>query len=100
MAMLLVGAALTLQRSSLFSGVLLAVGAYLALRAGFLMWVRGPLRVGGTKETYWRGRRIDLEPVKRVRQADPALPPAQAALYLVLGAGLAVAALVSVVGGF
>ena len=100
MAVLLVGVALTLQGSPAIAGALLAVGAYLALRAGFLTWGRGPLRSGGGKETYWRGRRIDIEPSNTVRRADPALPPAQAALFLAFGAGLVVAALVTVVGVF
>jgi hypothetical protein len=50
------------QRGPLLTMVLPAVGAHLAIRAGLIIWRGGTSGFGHPKETYWRGRRIDLTP--------------------------------------
>ncbi len=59
LAVLLLGGAFLTQVNAFAAAALLAVAAYLALRAGNLTWGRGPVRGRNAKETYWRGRRID-----------------------------------------
>ena len=89
---LLLGAALLAQWSTLAAAVLLAGAAYLVLQGGYRAWRGGPLRSRKAKETYWRGRRIDLEPRADGTWSMPVRPPLQTVLCLVFGAGLAVMA--------
>ncbi len=89
---LLLGAALLAQWSSLAAAVLLAGAAFLVLQGGYRAWRGGPLRSRKAKETYWRGRRIDLGPRADGTWSMPVRPPLQTVLCLVFGAGLAVMA--------
>jgi len=75
--------------------VLLAVGAGWAIQAGLASLRISAPQIGGTKVTYWRGQRIETRqaPSQRVRS----LPFTQLAIgvfYVVLGAGMAYAAVV------
>ena len=87
-AVLLLGAALLAQWNTLGAAMALAGAAYLVLRAGYLAWSRGPVRRRQVKETYWRGRRIDLERRDDGAWTIPARPPLQTVLCLALGTGL------------
>jgi hypothetical protein len=81
------------QHGPLLTIVLPALGAYLAIRAGLIIWRSGTLGLGRPKETYWRGQRIDLTPA---RPADHTVPMAQRALALLafaVGLGLTLLAL-------
>jgi hypothetical protein len=82
--------------------VLCAIGAYLAIRAGLAAWRGDSLASGGTKETYWRGRRIEMMPAPNHRRSISTSQRMQAALYLVVGVSLLAVVLVtlgSVVAG-
>jgi hypothetical protein len=75
----------------LFVALALAAGAFFLLRHGWRVW--GGRGAGGrARVTYWRGQRIELSEPR-----GPALPPLRsigpAALYLLLGAILALGAL-------
>ncbi len=89
MAVLLLGAALLAQWNTLGAAIALAGAAYLVLRAGYLAWSHGPIRRRRVRETYWRGRRIDLERRDDGAWTIPTRPPLQTVLCLVLGTGLA-----------
>jgi hypothetical protein len=89
---LLLGASLFAQWSTLGAGLLLGGAAYLLLQAGYRAWRGGPLLRRQVKETYWRGRRIELEPRANRTWTVPARSPLQTILYLALGTGLAVIA--------
>jgi hypothetical protein len=82
-----------LQRGPLLTMVLPAVGAYLAIRAGLIIWRGGTSQFGHPKETYWRGRRIDLTPARSPDHTVPIAQRALALLALAVGLGLAFLAL-------
>jgi hypothetical protein len=88
---LVVGASLFAQWSMLGASLMLGGAAYLVLQAGLSGWRGGPLPRRHTKETYWRGRRIDLETPASRTSVVPG-PSLQTVLYLALGTGLAVIA--------
>ena len=86
---LVLGASLFAQWSTLGAGLLLGGAAYLVLQAGYHAWRGGPLPRRHSKEAYWRGRRIDLEPPANGMGTVPVRPPLQTILFLALGTGLA-----------
>ena len=88
-AVLLLGAGLLAHWSTFGAALALAGAAYLVLRAGYLDWSHGPIRGRRVRETYWRGRRIDLERRDDGAWTMPTRPPLQTVLCLVLGTGLA-----------
>ncbi len=92
-AALLLGSALFAQWNTLGAALLLAGAAYLLLRVGYRAWRGGPLRNRHVKETYWRGRRIDLESRADGTWTLTARPPLQTVLCLALGTALAVVAI-------
>jgi hypothetical protein len=57
---LLLGLVFARRYSPILMIMLLLSGAYVAIRAGMVVWRDGPWKVSGPRETYWRGRRIDL----------------------------------------
>ncbi len=63
--------------------------AWLVLQAGVRAWRGGPLPGRHGKETYWRGRRIDLQPRANRTRTVPVRPPLQTILCLALGTALA-----------
>ena len=86
---LVLGASLFAPWSTLGAGLLLGGAAYLVLQAGIGAWRGGPLPRRHVKETYWRGRRIELEPRTNGTWSVPVRPPLQTVLCLALGTGLA-----------
>jgi hypothetical protein len=93
---LLLGLVFARRSSPILMIVLLLAGAYVAIRAGMVAWRDGSWSVSGPKETYWRGRRIDL-PASPSSGAGSILQRALAALAIVVGFGLAGLALSMVV---
>ena len=84
---------LLVPRGPYLTVVLLALGAWLALRTGLAAW-RGAGRRGGPKVTYWRGRRIEIDrPERTSGRLAPVGPTLVAVLCLALGLWLAYAAL-------
>ena len=94
---LLLGLAFARRYSPILVIVLLLAGAYLAIRAGLDAWRAGSWRASRSRETYWRGQRIDLPPAPSSRAGSIA-QRALAALAIVVGIGLAGLALTMVVG--
>ena len=95
---LVVGAAVLAHWSTVGAGVLLGGAAFLVLQVGLRAWRGGsPLR-RPVKETYWRGRRIDLEPRATRTRSVPLRPPLQSILCLGLGSGLAAIAVSMLLG--
>ncbi len=90
---LLLGAVVVAPWSILVAGLLLGGAAWLVLQAGVRAWRGAPMPSRHGKETYWRGRRIDLEPRATGTKTVPGRPPLQTILCLALGTGLAVLAL-------
>ena len=83
-------------RNAGLSVLLLALGAALAIGVGLAPWRGGAGGFGGTKVTYWRGRRIEMPQSSRQRLRS--LPPAQLLLSLAsltLGLWLAYTALLT-----
>ena len=83
-----------LNPGGLIGVVVLAIGAGWAIQAGLAPWRMGMGRISSTKVTYWRGQRIETRqpPSQRLRM----LPFTQllvALFYLLLGIGMAYAAL-------
>lgn len=86
---------LLLRPGGLTGVVLLGVGAGWALQAGLASLRLTTPRLGGTKVTYWRGQRIETRqaPSQRVRSV-PVTQLVIGTFYVVLGAGMAYAAVV------
>ena len=74
-------------RSPQLAVLLLGLGAWMAIRAGLAAWRAGGGLGGGTKVTYWRGRRIELPQSGGGRRATT--QTLVAVLWLVLGAWMA-----------
>ena len=70
---LLLGLVFARRSGPILMIVLQLAGAFLAIRAGKVAWRAGSWRVSGPRETYWRGRRIDL-PATPSRDSDSILP--------------------------
>lgn len=75
------------------SVIILALGAYWALRAGFEPWRGRDAILGSRRVTYWRGQRIELRPARRARVRLAPMPLLVSVLYLLISAGLVLAAL-------
>lgn len=86
---LVLGTFLFAPRSSLAVGLLLGGAAWLVLQAGLRTWRGGPLPGRHRKETYWRGRRINLERQANETKTVPVRPSRLTILCLALGTGLA-----------
>jgi hypothetical protein len=95
-AVLLLGLVFARRYSPILMIVLLLAGAYLAIRAGMAAWRAGSWGASGPRETYWRGRRIDL-PSAPSSVYSSIVQRALAALAIVVGLGLAGLALSMVV---
>ncbi len=76
--------------------VLLTVGAAWALQSGLGPWRGGRSPLGSTKVTYWRGQKIVTKQPPRARlRSVGGLQLTVSVLYIVLGLGMAYAAIVS-----
>lgn len=77
--------------------VVLAIGAGWAIQAGIAPWrSRGVL--GSSKVTYWRGQRIVSKPKGRGRLALTPVQILVSALYVLIGLGLALTAVLIFIG--
>ncbi|MBA3946185.1 MAG: hypothetical protein H0X37_16680 [Herpetosiphonaceae bacterium] len=87
----------SLNLSPLFAIVVLGLCAWWMLQAGIRPW-RGMRTFSGSRDTYWRGQRIQLEQPRRNRFALPAtLPLVSSICYFAMAAFLAVAVIEAVV---
>jgi hypothetical protein len=93
---LLLGLVFAGRYSPVLMIVLLLAGAYVAIRAGMAAWRDGSWRASGPRETYWRGRRIDL-PATPSSGSGSIVQRVLAALAIIVGVGLAGLALGMVV---
>lgn len=84
-----------LRPDGLVGVVLLAIGAGWVLQAGWNMLQPVGRGTSTTKVTYWRGQRIETRqsPTQRMR-AVPIVQLVIGAFYLVLGVGMAYAAII------